>query len=163
MSEGPAPGNQGAAYVVDLGERVRLMRDTLINNSNLLISAPVGIILVPILLAGLGVEDYGLWMAALALGSLVNIDFGILASVTRAVAGEGGSVSAVEMPLFVGAAWNTYVVLGFAVATLIGTLGLALTHGLHLSPEALRIAPLIFVLAGLYFWGNQLLGFTTAV
>lgn len=163
MADGPAPENPGQVYVVDLGERVRLMRDSLINNSNLLISAPVGIILVPIMLKALGAEGYGLWVAALAVGSMVTVDLGILNSVARAVAGQGADAASQEMPRFVGSAWRTYQVLGLFGALGIGVFGFGLTQGLHLSPQTIKIAPLVFGLAGLAYWGNQLLTFTIAV
>ena len=60
MTEEPASGKPASGYTVDLSERVRLMRDSLINNAVLFVSAPVGIILVPIMLRGLGTEGYGL-------------------------------------------------------------------------------------------------------
>lgn len=155
--------NSKASYTVDLQERLRLMRDGLINNSILLISVPVGIILVPIMVRGLGSEGYGLWIAASALGSLVWIDFGILASTTRVVAGDRLAESPDVMPRFVGAAWRAFLAMGFIGAVVIGAFGMALTHGLHLSAQTIGIAPMIFGLAGLTYWGSQLLTFTAAV
>ncbi|HLY60461.1 MAG TPA: SAM-dependent methyltransferase [Terriglobia bacterium] len=163
MTEGTASGQPGAGYTVDLTERVRLMRDSLINNSILFISTPVGIILVPIMVKGLGAEGYGLWVAASALGSMLWIDFGTQVSATRAIAEDRVAESPDEMPRFVRAAWSANLALGFLVALLIGVFGLALTQGLHLSAATISIAPIIFALVGLTYWGSQLLTFTAAV
>ncbi|HTI73343.1 MAG TPA: hypothetical protein VMF06_25445, partial [Candidatus Limnocylindria bacterium] len=163
MTEKPGLSNPATGYTVDLSERVRLMRDSLINNSILVISAPVGIILVPIMVKGLGAEGYGLWVAASALGSLLWIDLGIQASTTRVVAADRLANSPDEMPQFVAAAWSANLALGLLVAVLITAFGLALTRGLHLSAGMIGIAPLVFGLAGLTYWGSQLLTFTSAV
>lgn len=163
MTNKPDRENRAADYTVDLAERVRLMRDSLINNSVLFVSAPVGIILVPIMVRGLGAEGYGLWVAASSLGSMLWIDFGIQVSSARIVAQDRVVELGDQMPRFVEAAWSADLALGFLVALLIGLFGLGLTQGLHLSAESIRIAPIFFGLAGLTFWGSQLLTFTAAV
>ena len=47
----------------NVSERVRLMRDGIINYSGTFVVEAIGILLVPIRLTGLGREIYGLWMA----------------------------------------------------------------------------------------------------
>ena len=78
------------AGALDANERVRLMRDGLVNNSGAVVSVVVGIVLVPIMLHGLGTESYSLWIAALAvLGMPAGLDFGLGATVIREVAARG--------------------------------------------------------------------------
>jgi O-antigen/teichoic acid export membrane protein len=146
------------------GERVRLMRDGVFNNASLLISGLIGIVLVPVMLKGLGVESYGLWIAALSVAGTVGlVDFGLGMSVTREVAASLNRGQGSETPPFVKAAGTVFFLVGAVGAMLIATLGLPLSSGLHLSAANRQIAPAVFALAGAFFLADRLLAFTTAV
>jgi O-antigen/teichoic acid export membrane protein/SAM-dependent methyltransferase len=150
--------------VLEVGERVRLMRDGVFNNTSLIVSGLIGIFLVPIMLRGLGVESYGLWIAALSVVGVVGLfDFGLGLSVTREVAASLNHASRSEAARFVKAAGNAYCLVGIAGAILIATLGLPLRSGLHLSATNQKIAPTVFGLAGVAFLAGRLLTFTMAV
>src|SRR5450432_598719 len=125
----PAP----PARSFDTKERVRLMRDGVVNYSGFVTNGLVGIILVPVMLRCLGPESYGLWLAALAThGMLGGFDFGLHWSITREVSAAPSAPSE-ETVGFVRAAGNVYLLLGITGAVLIATLGLPLSGALHLS------------------------------
>lgn len=140
----------------------RLIRDSLINYTGIIVSGLVSILLVPILIKGLGTETYGLWIAALALvGLLMGVDLGLEWSIPRAIATSNEPNS--EMLKFVATAANLYLLIGFCGAAIIGAAGLALAGNLHLSEENLRMGRTTFLLAGLIFLTNQPLKFANAV
>jgi O-antigen/teichoic acid export membrane protein len=119
-----------------MAERVRLMRDSVINNSAPFVAAVIGLFLVPIMLKGLGLELYGLWLAAMAdSGMLAGLDFGLNWSLVRDVAAAENDESQDETARFVMAAGNADGLLGVAGGVLIGTLGYPLSSGLHFSAE----------------------------
>lgn len=154
-------GKPRETRTLDVAERVRLMRDGLVNNSAFFISSLVGMALVPVLWKGLGGEMYGLWIAVLSVNGLVGLlDFDLKASVTREVAAAGSQAETIR---FVGSAYHAYVIVGVIGGLLISTLGLPLSGALHLSAEGRRVAPFLFSLAGVAFAADQLLLFTTAV
>src|SRR5271157_743 len=145
-------------------ERVRLMRDGMLNNASLLISGLIAIVLVPIMLKGLGVESYGLWIAAFSLAGTVGLfDFGLGMSVTREVAASLNRGEGRETAPFVKAAGTIFLLVGAAGGILIATLGLPLSSGLHLTATNRQIAPAVFALVGASFLADRLLAFTTAV
>lgn len=148
----------------DVQERLRLIRDSLINNSSFLVSGLVGIILVPLLLRGLGAELYGLWIAALAVASVVQVvDFGLGLSVAREVAAASSGLGRVAAARFVAAAGNAYLFLGLFGGLLLFLVGLPLSSGLQLSADSRRLAPWVFGLTGLAFAADQMLAFATWV
>jgi len=145
-------------------ERVRLMRDGVFNNASLLISGLIGIVLVPVMLKGLGIESYGLWIAAFSLAGTVGLcDFGLGMSVTRELAASLSSGQGSETAPFVRAAGTIFFLVGVIGGILIATLGLPLSSGLHLSAANRQIAPAVFGLIGASFLADRLLAFTTAV
>jgi O-antigen/teichoic acid export membrane protein/SAM-dependent methyltransferase len=140
------------------------MRDGLMNVVGRLVSAVFGIILVPIMLHGLGPQQYGLWVAALALPALLGaIDLGLGWSIVRQVAGSNGRKRVDETSRFVSAAGRTYVVLGLLGGLCVAALGWPLSRGLHLSAANEKVAPIVFALAGVTLFGDQMLSFTTAL
>jgi O-antigen/teichoic acid export membrane protein/2-polyprenyl-3-methyl-5-hydroxy-6-metoxy-1,4-benzoquinol methylase len=161
-SLGSARGEIPPSFAAD--ERVRLMRDGVFNNVSLLISGLIGIVLVPIMLRGLGVESYGLWIAALSVAGTVGLfDFGLGLSVTREVAASLSSEGESDAAQFVRAAGTIFFLVGIVGGILIAILGLPLSGGLHLSGAGRQIAPAVFGLAGVSFLADRLLAFTTAV
>ena len=169
LKSGEGAGGSGSAgsaapTALAVDERVRLMRDGVINYLGMFCSGLVGIFMVPILLGGLGAELYGLWIAVLAVAGIVGVlDFGLGWSVMRAVAAALSGEDAEETARFVRAAGHAYLILGMLGAALIGTLSVPLSAGLHLSVEGQRLAPAVFGLVGLAFLGDQLLAFAMAV
>ncbi len=168
--DGAHPRRQGVSRALGnkptdaVAESVRLMRDSLLNYSGTLIQGLIGIILVPILLRGLGAEPYALWIAVLSAGSLpAGFDFGLGWSVEREVAAARGGGDREETCRFVASAGSAYVVLGLAGGLVVALLGLPLSTGMHLSPGTQRVAPPIFVLAGIGFIGDRLLEFCNAI
>lgn len=157
-ADGEIPNRLGA------GERVRLMRDGVFNNSSLFISGLIGIVLVPIMLKGLGAESYGLWIAALSVVGVAGLfDFGLGLSVTREVAASLGNETRNETTAFVKAAGTAYLVVGVTGAVLIAALGIPLSGALRLSATTGKVAPTVFTLAGVAFLADRLLAFTMSV
>jgi O-antigen/teichoic acid export membrane protein len=142
--------------------RLRLMRDGLVNNSSSVVSAVVGIVLVPIMLRGLGKESYGLWIAALAVLAVpAGFDFGLGAAVVREVAARRGDQDQ-DAAIFVQSAGNAYLVYGMLGGLAIATLGLPLSRGLHLSRAVESVAPAVFALGGVCFFADQQMAFASA-
>ncbi len=156
--------SQGGEHAFAVSERVRLMRDGMFTNSGAIVSALVGLLLVPFMLRGLGPESYGLWLAALTLANIIAVvDFGLGWSVTREVAAAWGDESRTQSARFVRAAGNFYAILGLVGAVLLGTLGAPLSQGLHLVGESKSIALSVFGLVGVAFVGEQVQAFARAV
>jgi O-antigen/teichoic acid export membrane protein len=150
------------AGALDASERVRLMRDGLVNNSGAVVSVVVGIVLVPIMLHGLGTESYSLWIAALAvLGMPAGLDFGLGATVVREVAARGREAS-MESAALLQAAGSAYLVYGILGGLVITALGLPLSRGLHLSPSLQQAAPRVLALTGFVFFAEQQMALASA-
>jgi O-antigen/teichoic acid export membrane protein len=155
----PAPQAGG----LDTKERVRLMRDGVVNYAGFVANGLAGIILVPVMLRCLGTESYGLWLAALATyGMLSSFDFGLHWSVTREISAALNAGPSENTTGFVLAAGNLYLLLGITGAVLIATLGLPISAGLHLSVQSKKIAPELFLLVAAIFVADRLVLFTTA-
>jgi len=154
----PRPPETG----LDVQEKIRLIRDGVINYSGLLVSGVVGLVLVPIMLKGLGQEVYGLWVAAMALVGLAGIlDFGLGASVTQAVA--AGDKGRDTVSRFVTSAGTGFLVIGVAGGVVVAALGLPLSGALRLSEPARALAPTVFLLAGVFYLFSQVLTYARAV
>ena len=147
-----------------LAERVRMMRDGLINYSSLLITGVSSIILIPIFVRHLGAEFYGIWLAAFAISGIVAaFDFGLAWSVTREIAANLHGTHADEMSIFVQAAGQAYIALGLVGGALIAVGGAKLSPGLHLSAQGSAVAPLMFAILGIAFLADRVFSFSTAV
>jgi O-antigen/teichoic acid export membrane protein/2-polyprenyl-3-methyl-5-hydroxy-6-metoxy-1,4-benzoquinol methylase len=154
--------SNGPALSVE--ERVRLIRDGVVNCSALIFSGVVGIVLVPIMLRGLGAEAYGLWIVAITVSGMAGaLDFGLGWSVTREVAASLGGGSSEQTAQFTRAAGITYLGLGLLGALVIGGLGQPLSNALKLSSETQRSAPLVFVLVGISHFAERILSFEVDV
>ena len=92
VSSSAEPESAAKADSLDTKERLRLMRDGVVNYSGFVTSGLAGIILVPVMLRYLGTESYGLWLAAMAVwGMLGSFDFGLYWSVSREIASALGT------------------------------------------------------------------------
>ena len=149
MSISTTESSDGQANeLLNINERVQLMRDGVWNSASLLVSGSVGILLVPIMLQGLGAELYGLWVAALSVAGLVAlIDFGLGWIVIREIAARHDRTGD-EVARFVSTAGNLSLLVGGIGAVVVAAVGLAVSGGLHLSPPSRTIAATAFVLAG---------------
>jgi hypothetical protein len=101
-----------APEVLATEQRLGMMRDGIINYSGTLVSGLLGVVLVPIVLAAVGAEAYGFWIAVLAVAAAIGtFDFGLGYAVTRAVAASSVSEDH-RTTAFVRSAGNIYVLIG---------------------------------------------------
>jgi O-antigen/teichoic acid export membrane protein len=144
-------------------QRVDMMRDGIINYSGTLVANVIGVILVPIVLAGLGAEAYGFWIGLLAITNTVaTFDFGLSYTIIREVAASSSSKYA-EVTSFVRSAGMVYLAVGVIGALTTATLGLPLSGVLHLSHELHSISMVICLLAGAFCFTQLLLTFGNSV
>jgi O-antigen/teichoic acid export membrane protein/SAM-dependent methyltransferase len=131
--------------VLGVAERVRLMRDGVVNNSRFFVAGLTGLILVPIMLKGLGAEAYGLWIAAL---SLAGILWGFTPNFSWSVAREVAAAreSPQEVVPFVLSAGSASIAVGLLGSAIVCAAGFFIGQALRLSPSALGIAPSVFAL-----------------
>lgn len=150
VSQGdPAEQMEGQLFA----ERLRLTRDGLINATAYAVSAVAGMVLVPVLLSGMSREMYGIWIAALAVQYSAAFLSGGLG---RCVAREVASGDTEDTRRFVVAASNAYLLIGVTGALVIAAAGVPLASGLHVSANNLKVARLIFSLAGIGFFADQM-------
>jgi O-antigen/teichoic acid export membrane protein len=133
-------------------ERLRLMRDGLINNLAPFVSSLVAIVMVPVMLAGVGRESYGVWVSALALSAiLASIDLGLGWSLARALAGGGEREEKLrELVNLIAAVYLLTGLIGWALLALAGET-LAAHFGLAASKDAVPVFALVGV-AFLFDW-----------
>jgi len=152
----PEPG-------LSVNERVRLLRDGLINNWGVLVVAIVGLAVVPVMLDGLGLERYGLWVALLAAVALIGeIDFGLGTIMTREVAADPGWHS-VQTSRVVSSAATAYLVLGLAGGLLITVVGFGIGYGSELAATGRDETLLVFAMGGVLSLAGRGLAFSTAL
>ncbi len=145
---------------IDAREKIRLMRDGTIHAIGLVLSSLAGLILVPLMVHGLGVEAYGLWAAAMAaIGIFSAFDLGLRLIIVRDLAGDPNSshAPAIRMMLWIHLALGT---IAFAAVALGGS---AASSHLHLSAGVRTIAPFVFFLAGASCFFDQLLAWVLSV
>jgi O-antigen/teichoic acid export membrane protein len=142
----------------DAAQRGRILRDGVINNTGPLATLVIGLALVPILLKGLGLELYGLWLAAMALcAALAGLDFGLGWAIVRVVAAAQDAGDRSRAADFVAHAGGAITLLGAITGTAIAVVGCALSDRLGVAHEVAADAPAVFVLAGLGFACDQML------
>ena len=164
VSSSAEPESAAMADSLDTKERLRLMRDGVVNYSGFVTSGLVGIILVPVMLRYLGAESYGLWLAAMAVwGMLGSFDFGLYWSVSREIASALGTTFSEDAVGFVSAAGNLYLLLGLLGGVTIAILGFPFSRGLHLSGYNRELAPEVFFCVAAAFAADRLVLFTSAV
>jgi O-antigen/teichoic acid export membrane protein len=144
-------------------QRLGLMRDGIINYSGTLVGGLLAIILVPIVLAAVGAEAYGFWIAILAVAAAIGtFDFGLGYAITHAVASasesEGDQVTA-----FVRSAGSIYVLVGVVGGILTAMFGLPLSGMLHLPAGLQSLAPKICLITGIYCFSQSLMTFANSV
>src|SRR5512133_1448842 len=121
----PEPGDPAATAPIPVAERIRLIRDGLINYSGVVVAGIVGIAVVPTMLDRLGAQSYGLWVAVLASVAIVaEVDFGLGTIVTREVAASSPSERRGTAEL-VAAAGVGYLALAVVGGVLVASVGSA--------------------------------------
>jgi O-antigen/teichoic acid export membrane protein len=153
-----------AAELRDHQQGVRVIRDSLWNYTGQTVSAAVGLFTIPVLIRGLGAEGYGLWIATLAIASLLGtFDLGLGWAVMRAVGRSTESGVTLETQDFVCSVGNSFLLLGVAslvtMVALSGVLGL----DLRLTSRGRSMVPAIFVLAGLFQLSDWISNYTSSV
>jgi O-antigen/teichoic acid export membrane protein len=158
---------EAATPALDTAERVRLMRQGLLNICGPVASGLIGIVLVPVMLRGLGAELYGVWViVATVVGRCAaTADLGVSWSVIREVAAAGGDIDDAggSVERLVSSAANFYLALAIAGAVLIAALGLPMNRLLAMSSPASQILPRVFVLAAAGFIASQMFNFQIVV
>lgn len=145
-------------------ERLRLIRHSVWNISSLAVSGLVGIFLVPIMLAGLGMERYGVWLTASAVSDIAGgLGFGLGLSLVREVAASADDSTSEETARFVCSSRNIYLLMGVVVMLGLAALSGVFAAGLRLSPATRALVLPAFALIGLAFVGEQLSAFSLAV
>lgn len=145
---------------IDSEEKVRLMRDGTIHAIGMVLSSIAGMLLVPIMVRGLGMDNYGLWVATIAaISMLAPIDVGLRLMVVRELAGEisGTRAYAVRM------AFWAHVALGLISGALLSAGGVLVRDHLHLAPASLSLVPVVFAVAGASCVFDQMGAFGLAV
>ena len=161
-SSGTAP-NPAPIAGVDTKERIRLMRDGVVNYSGYVASGVAGIILVPVLLRVLGSESYGLWLAALAVsGMFGGVDFGLYWSVNKEISATLSTTLEEETAGFVVSAGNLYFLIGLIGAAVIVGLGFPISSGLHLSARNAAVAPEVFFLVAAGYVADRMVLFANS-
>jgi O-antigen/teichoic acid export membrane protein/trans-aconitate methyltransferase len=157
----PEPGDQAATEPIPVAERIRLIRDGLINYSGVLVAGIVGIAVVPTMLDQLGAQSYGLWVAVLAAVAIVaEVDFGLGTVVTREVAAAPRPFGAESSRLLgtVGAGYLTLAVVG---GLLVGSVGSVI--GGALSSDLQGPAPFVFAMGGVLSVAGRLMAYCIAL
>ncbi len=145
-------------------DRVRLMREGLVNYSGTFMSLLLGLILVPVMLDGLGAEGYGVWVAAAAVAIVVgSLDLGLGSLVMREVAAADPRSDNGESARVVSVAGSAYLLFGALGGAVVALVGIPLSAALDLSRDTGGAARLAFALAGLSLVGDQILLFTGGV
>lgn len=145
---------------IDAREKTRLMRDGTIHALGLVLSSVAGLILVPLMVHGLGLESYGLWAAAMAaIGVFGAFDLGLRLIIVRDLAGDPHSsrAPAVRMMLWI------HFALGAFAAAAVALGGSVVSIRLHLSPAVEPVARLVFTLAGVACFFDQLFAWVLSV
>ncbi len=137
-------------------ERQKLMHDAAVNNSSAIVSAIVGLLLVPLMLKSLGQDNYGLWVVAISVMSIISAaDFGLGWGIARVVAAdpEGAEDDNAD---FVRSASNVYLLIGLAGCVILGLAGLMASDRLRLPPVNQDTAVQVFWLIGAVFCADRL-------
>src|SRR5215469_823126 len=149
LPDEPAPALDSLLFA----EQFRLTRDGLVNTTAYLISSLAGMVLAPVLFAGLSREIYGIWIAAL--GVQYSAAF-LTSGLGRGIAREVATSRAESNRDFVIFASFGYMLFGLAGALIIALAGLPLSSGLQVSAQNLATTHLVFFLVAIAFAGDQL-------
>ena len=148
-----------ASRALDL--RANLFRLGLLNNVGALVALLTGVLMVPIMLAGLGSESYGAWIMVIAANGLViSLDFGLGHIVTREIARANSGAAGDSSPVAL-AAGGAQVVIGICGAVALAAIGLAADY--VFDGGAAHAGVLVFTLVGTALLAERLIQYTFAV
>ena len=153
------PGDPVATAPMPVAERIRLIRDGLINYSGVLVAGVVGIAVVPTMLDRLGAESYGLWVGVLASVAIVaEIDLGLGTIVTREVAAAPASATTARLLASAGAA---FLILAIGGGLLVGSVGAAIGGGV--SSNLQGSVPFAFAMGGVLSFAGRVTAYCLAL
>jgi O-antigen/teichoic acid export membrane protein len=145
-------------------DRPRLMRDTVLNYSGVVVSGVLGFVTVPFLLRGLGADAYGSWIAALSLAGIFGaFDFGMEWAITREVADASGAGNRILAGRFVRTAAVLYLSLGIIGGLLVASMGVPLGRWLGTQSTGHSSISGVFGLADLSLFASHLSKFANGV
>jgi O-antigen/teichoic acid export membrane protein/2-polyprenyl-3-methyl-5-hydroxy-6-metoxy-1,4-benzoquinol methylase len=155
----PEPGDSVAMATIPVAERIRLIRDGLINYLGVLVAGIVGIAVVPTMLDRLGAQSYGLWVGVLATVAIVaEIDLGLGTIVTREVAAAPPSATSARLLAAVGAATLALAIVG---GLLVGSVGAAIGGGV--SSNLHGSVPFVFAMGGVLSFAGRVTAYCLAL
>ena len=141
-----------------MAERAHLIANCVVNYSGVLISAILGVVTIPIMLARLGAESYGLLLSIMAIAALpVCLETGLATTVTREVASADSGSDFLSMMA------TTYFIFGVAASAFAGVAAYLLVAAMHLSVPAQSHTVAAILLLSLSFAAERGLGFSLAV
>lgn len=136
------------------------MQDGTIHAAGLVLSSVAGLLLVPIMVRGLGVEGYGLWMASVAAVSIFGaFDLGLRMIIVRDLAGE---LRPERAPVIRMMLW-LHIGLGVGAGIIVAVAGTYAARTLHLSSSAQAVAPLVFLLGAASCFFDQIFMYLLSV
>jgi O-antigen/teichoic acid export membrane protein len=145
-------------------DRLRIIRNGLVNYSAQFVGAAAGLLLIPIIIREIGVPSYGFFVTATPIGGLVAvIDLGLAWSVTREVAAADSSSQPEEARRFARGALVTFALAGLVGGLLVFITGAATARAMGLSPEVAPHVPAVYAGVGAGFLSHQLLIYCAAV
>lgn len=157
------PGDPVVTTPIPVAERIRLIRDGLINYSGVLVAGIVGIAVVPTMLDRLGAQSYGVWVAVLAsVAVIAEVDFGLSTIVTREVAAAPRSEHAGTGRLLATVAVS-YLVLAIVGGVLVGSIGTAVDGELRLSSHLEGSVPFVFAMGGVLSFTGRVMAYCIAL
>jgi O-antigen/teichoic acid export membrane protein/SAM-dependent methyltransferase len=125
----------------DAKHQLRLLQDGFLNYTSPIVTAMLALAVLPVVYHGLGAEQCGVWVAALALSDFAGIlNFGVGRSVSREVA------SGMADAAFVRSAGVLHAGIGVAAAIVIAVAGIPLAAAFGLSGSNAASARAVFVI-----------------
>jgi O-antigen/teichoic acid export membrane protein len=146
------------SHDISVAERAHLIANCLFNYSGVLASGVLGVITVPIMLARLGLDAYGVLVSFIALAALATcLETGLSTTLTREVA------SAVNGKDFVAMMATAYLIFGIGATACAGLSAYLLLPAMHLSEPMRSDAVVAVLLLCLSLATERVLGFSFAI
>ena len=147
----------------DVELRGKLIRLGMLNNLSAAVTLITGLVMVPIMLAGLGSQSYGVWIMIISLTGLVmSMDLGLGLIITRGIARSRYEEGAGASPV-VQAAGAALVMVGIFGALVMVGLGFAAKQMGWLGQGAATVGLLVFTLVGIGLLADQVIQYAVAV
>lgn len=148
------------AHIELATERQRLRRDTFANYAGLIVPGTCEILLVPMLLRGLGREQYGVWLILVAIVAIgASLEVGLASIVTREVAREERKS---QRDVLLSAALAAFLGLGLTGAAVIATSPLAAKRFMGVQAGRASDLGIAFPAVGIGFLFDRIRGFSNA-